>query len=204
LNTEIMTTGILLAAGFSRRFGPEDKLMQRLPDGRFIAEAAAQHLIEAIPQCVAVVRNGNEVLAKRLEQLGFHVVICPSAALNKDAADMADSLKTALRYAVQLPELKGHEGFVIALADMPYIKPETIRLVCEQMHEAAIAIPVHQGKRGHPVGFSKRFLPALLALDGDEGARSIIRRHEDEVSFLTVDDAGILVDIDTPQDLKRF
>jgi molybdenum cofactor cytidylyltransferase len=188
--------GILLAAGFSQRFGLEDKLLQRLPDGRMIAEAAGQHLIEAIPISVAVVRPGNTILAEALQLLGFRIVFC-----RKESIQMADSLKTALRHIAQWPEA---DGFVIALADMPYIKPATIHAVSTTLQtEESIAIPMYQGKRGHPVGFSASYLEELLAIEGDEGARAVIRLHEDEVSFLNTDDEGILLDIDTPLDLNR-
>ena len=63
--------GILLAAGFSRRFGVADKLLQPLPDGRLIAMAAAENLIQAIPTCVAVVRAENKVLAQLLVNDGL-------------------------------------------------------------------------------------------------------------------------------------
>jgi molybdenum cofactor cytidylyltransferase len=60
---------------------------------------------------------------------------------------------------------------------------------------------MYQGKRGNPVGFDRRHLPQLLALEGDQGARGILKQYP--VQEVDVDDAGILQDIDTPQDLHR-
>lgn len=139
--------GILLAAGFSRRFGAADKLLQILPDGRPIAVAAAENLIKAIPLTIAVLRPENTALANLLENAGLKIVFCSS-----QETEMADSLSAAVRYSAQFSE--SSVGFVIALADMPYIKPDTIEAIAHATNAgAAIVAPVYQGKRGHPVGF---------------------------------------------------
>lgn len=187
--------GILLAAGFSRRFGSADKLLQRLPDGRPLALAAAEHLIQALPLSIAAVRQDNKALAEVLSHAGLQVVLCTDTEL-----EMADSLVTAIRHSMQFEAAK--DGFVIALADMPYIKPATISQVAAELRTgAAIVIPTYQGQRGHPVGFSAKFRHALENLHGDEGARSIIKHYPEALQLLATEDAGILADIDTPQDL---
>ena len=187
--------GILLAAGFSRRFGSQDKLLQRLPDGRPIALASAEHLIQAVPNSIAILRKENKALATLLVDAGLHVIFC-----SEHQQEMADSLTAAVRYSSNLQFAK--DGFVIALADMPYIKPETIRTVANKVADgASIVIPTFQGQRGHPVAFSEKFRHELESLQGDEGARSIIKRYADDVYLLPTDDAGILADIDTPADL---
>lgn len=189
--------GILLAAGFSRRFGAEDKLLQLLPDGREVALTAAQHLIDALPLCIAVVRAENPLLGEALKTLGLHVVYCQNGA-----TEMADSLVAGVQYASTLqPDAM---GFVIALADMPYISPNTIRAVVNQISSGAeIVLPTYHGRRGHPVGFSSKYRTDLMLLNGDEGARSIIKQHAEKVMLLPCDDAGILADIDTPADLAQ-
>lgn len=188
--------GILLAAGFSRRFGSADKLLQLLPDGRPIALASAESLIKAMPNSIAVLRPRNEELANLLQDAGFEVVFC-----KENEQEMADSLAAAMRFSANLEA--SSDGFVIALADMPYIAPATISAVVNKLNDgASIVIPTYQGQRGHPVGFSAKFRSELENLHGDEGARSIIQRYPDEVHLLSCDDAGILADIDTPADLR--
>jgi molybdenum cofactor cytidylyltransferase len=187
--------GILLAAGFSRRFGSADKLLQTLPDGRPIALAAAENMIKAIPLTIAVVRPDNTALADLLENAGLKVVFC-----NAQETEMADSLSAAVRYAAQFNE--SSTGFVIALADMPYIKPDTIEAIAHALNAGAdIVAPAYQNKRGHPVGFSAKFRNELEQLTGDEGARAILKRHADQIMLLECNDPGILNDIDTPEDL---
>lgn len=190
--------GILLAAGFSRRFGAADKLLQILPDGRPIALAAAENLIKAIPLTIAVLRPENTALANLLENAGLKIVFCSS-----QETEMADSLSAAVRYSAQFSE--SSVGFVIALADMPYIKPDTIEAIAHATNAgAAIVAPVYQGKRGHPVGFCAKFRNELEQLTGDEGARAILKRHADQIELLECNDPGVLADIDTPQDLTTL
>jgi molybdenum cofactor cytidylyltransferase len=188
--------GILLAAGFSRRFGVADKLLQILPDGRPLAVAAAENMIKAIPLTIAVLRPDNKELADLLENAGLKVVFCDA-----QKTDMADSLSAAVHSAAQFNEPSA--GFVIALADMPYIKPHTIEAIAHELKVgAAIVAPTYHGKRGHPVGFSVKFRNELEQLTGDEGARAILKRHADQITLLECNDPGILADIDTPQDLR--
>jgi molybdenum cofactor cytidylyltransferase len=190
--------GILLAAGFSRRFGAADKLLQILPDGRPIALAAAENLIKAIPLTIAVLRPENTALANLLKNAGLKIVFCGT-----QETEMADSLSAAVHYSAQFSE--SSVGFVIALADMPYIKPDTIEAIVHALNSgAAIVAPVYQGKRGHPVGFCAKFRNQLEQLTGDEGARAILKRHADQIELLECNDPGVLADIDTPQDLTTL
>jgi len=188
--------GILLAAGFSRRFGPSNKLLQPMADSRPIALASAENLMQAIPTCVAVVRPENTSLAALLQQAGLTVFAC-----KENEQEMADSLSAAIRFSANF-EAANH-GFVIALADMPYIQPATISMVANRVSNDSIIIPTYHGQRGHPVGFAARYRSELENLQGDEGARAIVKRYADAVCLLPCEDAGILADIDTPADLKR-
>jgi molybdenum cofactor cytidylyltransferase len=117
--------------------------------------------------------------------------------------EMADSLSAAVHYSAQFNE--SSTGFVIALADMPYIKIDTISAVAHELNAGAtIVAPAYLGKRGHPVGFSAKFRTELEQLTGDEGARAILKRHADQIQLLECNDPGVLADIDTPQDLTAL
>jgi molybdenum cofactor cytidylyltransferase len=187
--------GILLAAGFSRRFGTANKLLQSMPDGRPIGLVSAINLVNAIPHSIAVLRPNQQALENLLLNAGLHVVLC-----DESQPEMADSLSTAIRYSAQFDA--AHDGFVIALADMPYIQSATISKVANQLMEAkSIVIPTFNGQRGHPVGFAAKYADALTQLKGDEGARSVIQQHSSDVQLIPTNDKGILADIDTPADL---
>ena len=185
-----MKQGILLAAGFSRRFGT-NKLLQPLADGIPMALIAARHLRAAVPNVLAVVNPGDPLLAQLLAEDGFLVTVCPRAE---------DGMGTSLAWAVrQVPQAS---AWVVALADMPFIRSETITQVADAIERpTTLAAPVFHGRRGHPVGFGGAYFEALARLTGDEGARSILRNHAEQVRWLACEDPGILKDIDTPADL---
>jgi molybdenum cofactor cytidylyltransferase len=97
------------------------------------------------------------------------------------------------------------DGWIVALADMPKVRPDTIRAVADAIEAgASLAAPVHRGERGHPVGFSAVYGPRLAALCGDAGAREILRADRDRMALLDCADAGVIADIDTVLDLERL
>jgi len=183
--------GILLAAGASRRFGA-DKLTQRLPDGDRVAVRACRNLLAGTDRVLAVVREGSEELAALLQAEGAEVGVC---------ADAGQGMGASLVFGVHAcPDAA---GWLIALADMPWIEPATIRKVADALRSgAAIASPCWQGRRGHPVGFSQFLGPELAALNGDEGAKAVIQAHLDQLRLIDCADAGVLRDIDKPEDLS--
>ncbi len=182
--------GILLAAGASRRFG-SDKLLHRLAAGTPVAAVALANLRAALPHVIAVVRPGATALADLLSDAGATVILCANAD-----EGMGASLAAAVGASGDAA------GWVIALADMPYIRPQTIEKVATSLAAgAAIVAPAYRGERGHPVGLSARFRPQLLALRGDAGARALLQQHADLIKLIEVDDPGVCRDIDTPDDL---
>lgn len=184
--------GVLLAGGSATRFG-SDKLLHPLPDGTPIAVAALRNLIAAIPHVVAVVRPGAPDLERALRAAGAEVTVCEHAA---------EGMGVTLAHAVRASGDAG--GWVVALADMPFIRPETIRRVVDAVAGgAAIAAPEFRGERGHPVGFARAYRGALEQLAGDAGAREIVKARPAALARVAVDDPGVVRDIDTPADLAR-
>ena len=186
--------GVLLAAGHGRRFGG-DKLLARLPDGTPVALAAARNLRAGLagrqPTAVliAVLRPEQEALATLLEGEGF-IIVCTTDAERGMGASLAAGVAASA----------DAQGWIVTLADMPWLKADTIASVARALNEGAtIAAPVVDGQRGHPVGFSQICRDELLQLDGDKGARSVLSRHP--VTSIECDDAGALRDIDWPEDL---
>jgi molybdenum cofactor cytidylyltransferase len=183
---------ILLAAGKGSRFDPlgvRNKLLQPLPDGCTVAIAAAASLLAIMPKVLAVVGPNADQLRAELQAIGCEVTTC---------ADAADGMGATLAHAVQ--QSMHAAGWIVALADMPYLKPATIRALLDALRDGAdIAAPVHEGRRGNPVAFGRVHLPALLQLSGDVGARRLLQDYP--VQLVEVNDPGIHIDIDRPQDL---
>jgi molybdenum cofactor cytidylyltransferase len=188
---------LLLAAGSGRRFDPtgaRDKLAQALPGGDSVAVASAKNLLAAGSTVLAVVRANDSPVAQQLRDLGCTVSECKTAAQGVSA-----SLIHAVTEAEAL--FPAASGWLIALADMPYVQAATIGQLRDAIANGAdIAAPVHQGRRGNPVAFSRFHLPRLLTLQGDSGARQLLQAWP--VVTVAVDDAGILHDIDVAADLS--
>lgn len=186
--------GILLAAGKGTRFDPtgvKNKLLQPLANGENVVVAAAKNLLAASPKVLAVVRPDTEEVTSQLRSLGCEVTVCPTAG-----EGMAASLVHALSVTPNAA------GWVIALGDMPFVQPATIAALIDAINGGAeIAVPVYQGKRGNPVAFGRTHFSRLLQLRGDQGARNLLKTFP--VIEVSVDDAGIVRDIDAVEDLYQ-
>ena len=182
--------GLLLAAGSATRFG-SDKLQHALPHGVSIAVQSARHLKSELGRVVAVVRPDPDQLISSLKAEGCEVVVCESAA-----EGMGASLACAVRAAGEA------DGYLIALADMPFLRRTTIAAVRDALAGGApLVAPYFRARRGHPVGLSHEFFHELVALRGDEGAKRLLAAHEKQMVKIPVGDPGALRDIDRPEDL---
>lgn len=183
-----MTAGVLLAAGESRRMGESLKLL--LPaGGEPLVRHAARALLDAgLSPVVAVVGYRAPEVAKALAGLPLECVTNP-----RFARGMGTSLAAGVGALPAAAEVA-----VIALGDMPAVRPDTIRTLLRDRRESGIAVPLCQGRRGHPVVFDlTRYRNQLLALDGDLGARAILAAHPEDVARVPVEDPGVLLDLDT-------
>ncbi len=190
--------GILLAAGSARRFGAP-KLLHPLHAGVPVAAVAAQALMQVLPNTLAVVKPGDHALIKVFTELGLQVVENPRAD-----EGMGTSLAAGVNAAATSTATIRADGWLIMLADMPWIQPATISALADRLESgASIVAPVCAGQRGHPVGFSSRWLQPLRNLSGDRGARDLIADNLDALELLATEDVGVLQDIDFPHDLSR-
>jgi molybdenum cofactor cytidylyltransferase len=179
--------GILLAAGVSRRFG-SDKRLQPLADGTPMALVAARNLAAACRRSIVVIRPDDTALAQLLSEAGLETVVCPDARQG-----MGHSLAAGVAASADAT------GWLVALADMPYIQPASYRAVLNAMQGGAtLARPVHDGLPGHPVGFSVEHRGALLALTGDQGGKAILEAQRTALVTCPVVDPGVLKDVDRP------
>jgi molybdenum cofactor cytidylyltransferase len=94
------------------------------------------------------------------------------------------------------------DGYLVALADMPFVRPSSIAAVRDALAAGAlIAAPYFRARRGHPVGIAGSLRAELERLSGDEGARKILAAREKELVKVPVGDPGVVRDIDRPEDL---
>jgi len=183
-------TGVLLAAGFSARFGA-NKLLVEIDGHALIAHSAVA--LSPCDRVIAVVRADDEVLQSELHTLGVDCVINP-----EPGRGMGFSIACGVNATAH------SRGWCLLPADMPYVMASTTSQLVDALRTGvAMAAPFFQGQRGHPVAFSHSFVDALCVLDGDSGARSILEQNAAMLTSIITDDAGVLVDIDTAMDLER-
>jgi molybdenum cofactor cytidylyltransferase len=192
-----MTAGALvIAAGFSRRFGA-DKRLFRLRDGRSMLESTVSTYARAFRHVAVVLRDSDSAVAAHLvESLRARqpIIVTTAHAGRGMAASLADGVRAVSDW----------DYVFVGLGDMPYVRTETlVRLDAAMRRQRldgrrCIVQPRYEDTPGHPVGFSREFFAELLDLDGDEGARSVVRAHRDAVAFVDVDDPGVVTDLDQP------
>lgn len=182
---------LVLAAGSGRRFGA-DKRRATLADGRSLLAHSVERA-RAVFDDVRVVLRAGEWGEDFALPGDCRVIVSPDAA-----SGMGHSLAAGAR---SLGDSQA-QAVAILLGDMPWIEAATLRRLAEAATASTIVLPRHAGKQGHPVIFGRDFWPALEQLAGDEGARAVVRAQRDCCVVVEVEDAGVLLDVDTPQALK--
>lgn len=188
--------GIVLASGLSRRFGPENKLLHPLHGRPIVRRTVEAYLAARLDPVLVVVGHEGERVLEALEGLPILPVSNPDFARGQ-----SQSLVAAVR---ALPV--GTEAAVIGVGDQPFLTPQVISLLAAtyRSSSAALAIPRYAGVRGNPVLFSASLFPELATVQGDQGGRSVLRRHMTEAVWVDIPDARPGYDIDTPEDLAQF
>lgn len=185
---------LLLAAGAGRRYGA-DKLMAPLPQGGVLLEAALRPLAPWRADVHVMLRPGASEAWQRVEQWGGHSHWSPDTALG---------MGHTLAAGIALLELEGYDGCLLLLGDMPSIRQQSIATLLERLDAQALIVPRHASQWGHPVGFGRHYFAPLRQLSGDRGARGLLEQHQAQITFVDLDDPGILFDVDTAADLDRL
>jgi molybdenum cofactor cytidylyltransferase len=189
--------GLLLAAGFGRRFdagGRRNKLLARLPDGQTIVAAAARALCSVLDHVAVVVPSKSALLEAALSDLPVRLIRNARAdeGMGASIATGITELEAAFPHA---------RGWLIALGDMPFVAPATILTISGAVGpQGRIVAAGHGGRRGHPVAFERSLSAELGTLDGDVGANVLMGRYG--VRIIDCGDPGVIRDIDTPGDLQ--
>lgn len=180
---------LLLAAGFSNRFG-DTKLLAPLNNGKSVFAQTLARLQQAVADIRVITRPELE---QELSADAPELIVFPAAKQGMGAS-----------LAFGLKHVGDWDACLICLADMPFINPDTYRLLSEQARPDHITIPSFEGKPGNPVCFGSNFFTELRQLSGDSGGRELVKQHADAVHHIPVEDPGVLSDIDTPQDLIQL
>ena len=164
-----------------------------------MALTAARNLRAAVDDLLVGVQADASTLIRLLEGDGFRVQACPQAALG-----MGYTLATL---AQAVPAVFPHwpdAALMVARADLPALQPDTLRAVRTPLGAgAALVRPRYQGRAGHPVGFAARYRAERACLQGDTGARDLLAQADDACHWIACNDPGVLLDIDTEEQLAR-
>jgi molybdenum cofactor cytidylyltransferase len=181
---------LVLAAGSGSRFGG-GKLMAPFRDG-VLLDGALDAAFAAPVEAVHVVVGADPAVADHARARGAQVV---------EACDHALGLSASLRAAIAaLPP--DAAGALVLLGDMPRVPHAVLGPLVEAVRAGGLAAaPEYEGKLGNPAALSAALFPEVLALEGDKGARSLIEGLGEALVRIPAPDAGILFDVDTPDDL---
>lgn len=188
--------GLVLASGEGKRFAGGNKLLAGL-DGKTVIEGTVAALARAGLSPIFVVTGfEGEKIRAALKDKKVTFVHNP---------DWREGMAAAIRHG--FARLKGKtDAAVIALGDMPLVKPATIRAIAGALDPAQgkfIAVPAWRGKRGNPVAWHKELFEPLSRLEGDAGGKRVIAANAAAVLEVPVDDPGILSDLDTREALDE-
>lgn len=155
----------------------------------------AQTVCQAgLSQVVVVVGAEGERVARALAGLELEVVHNPA---------WREGMSSSLRAGVGAlrPEI---EAALLVLADQPGLTPAALKAVVAAYHasRAPIVAPYYEGRRGNPVLFARALFTELGQVEGDQGGRALLVRYEQDVARVDLDDAAILLDVDTRQDYE--
>ncbi len=180
---------LVLAAGFSSRYG-SIKLCAELNNGHTVFAETLQRIRAAVSAVTVVTRP--ELVSK-----------LTAADLDIHTFDRAEKgMGATLAFGISL--VQHWDACLICLADMPFVEQRTYFSLAENLSTDNIVIPTYRSHPGNPVGFGSEFFSELQLLSGDSGGRPVVMQHPASVIKQEVDDAAILWDIDTPDDLARF
>jgi len=192
-----MISAIVLAAGESRRMGGTKQLLP------WHEKTVLGHLLDtlqssSVGEIILVLGHEAERILEKVAIREIKVVFNP---------DYQKGMSTSLRRGLMAAN-QAADGFLVVLADQPAITPEIIDRLIDSFGQVQpgknIVAPSFRGRRGHPVLFGRKYREEFGGLTGEVGGREILARHPEDILVLEVDTDAVLIDLDTPEDYRRY
>lgn len=194
--TGLPVTAVVLAAGLSRRMGSANKLLEEVHGQAMVRSVVEQVVSAAVAEVVVVLGHESETIIQALAGLPVEFVHNPH---------YEEGLGTSVRTGIAA--VKPQHAALVCLGDMPLVSADVISALVSAYRrrpELMAYRPSFQGKPGNPVLWSSWSLALLSTLEGDEGARRLLKEREHEVFAVPVSSSGVLLDIDTPDQLAAI
>lgn len=190
-------TIIVLAAGRGIRFrGAGHKLLQPVGGTTVLGSTVSNALETGLPVVVVC----TETLASEVRSMvaARDIVVLP------DLGAQGQVLPFGMGHSIAagVSASGDAQGWLVLPGDMPLVRARSMLAVADALDDAPVAFAQYRGMRGHPVGFAAELYSELIELHGDEGAKRLVARYP---SYgVELDDPGVLVDVDTVDDLKQL
>src|SRR5712691_6533785 len=189
-----MISAIVLAAGSSSRMG-ETKPLLPLGGRPLLDHVLATVRRSHVDEIIVVLGRDADRIRERVSFDGTRSIV-------NDA--YAEGMSTSLRAGIRAAN-PGADGFLIVLGDQPFVSPATLDALIEKRDGfgAKILIPTFEGRRGNPVLLDRSLADDVCSITGDQGCRAIFGHYPGRILEVPVEDAGVLVDLDTREQMSR-
>jgi len=188
--------GLILAAGKSQRMG-SPKALLRIYGRTFLEHIASEAKKSNLTEVKIVLGSQAELILERLPQLRANVVINPEYEQGQ-LSSLIRGLKALEGYSI--------DGLMLFLVDHPFVDRNLINELLDwfSSHNNPLVIPTFKKKRGHPIIFAHELFPELINAPVDAGAVIVVRKYQDKILHVETGQAGILLDIDTPEAYREY
>ena len=178
----------------------QPKLLLQLAGRSIIRRLLEALQAGGVTAAYVLVRKSDHALQAELSGTGARVV------LTEDTPDMRASVETLLAAIEREEAPLAGDGWLLSPADHPLLEPAPVQalLAARRPGTTEILVPVHAGRRGHPTYFSWQFAAEVASIPAGQGVNQLLRRHPDALREVPVETPAVLVDLDTPDDLKRL
>jgi molybdenum cofactor cytidylyltransferase len=191
-----MIVAVVLSAGESSRMG-RPKALLPIAGEMFIERIVGALNKTSVGKILVVLGHNADEMKRRMQHLPAEILVNPDYKLGQ-----LSSLQAAIRTLEKDPAV---EAMLVHLVDHPYIDAQFVETMLERFvrSDKLIIVPRFNGKRGHPVIFSRKLFGELLSAPMDQGAKAVVNSHREDTLEIDTEDEGITVDIDTPEIYER-
>jgi molybdenum cofactor cytidylyltransferase len=189
---------IVLAAGKSTRMAPHNKLLIADKAGKQMVARVVDNILSSRARPILVVTG------HRADEVRAAIGARPVRFV--DAADYETGLAASLKAGIAALPAEAAAA-IVCLGDMPLVTGRMIDRLIDSFDPdegRLIVVPTHEGQIGNPILWDRSFFPEMLGLDGDSGARKLLRRHAEQVAEIAMDDDAVLRDFDTVDSLATL
>jgi len=188
--------GLVLAAGKSQRMGRPKPLL------RVFGQTFLEHIVSEARQSELIgvkiiLGHLADIILKSMPQFEADIVINPAYEQGQ-LSSLIQGLKA----------IQGHsiDGVMLFLVDHPFVSRNVINKLLQSYseHDQPIVVPTFRGRRGHPLIFGRELFSELINAPLDRGAVSVVRKHQEDVLSIEVEEEGVLIDIDTPESYQEY